>query len=323
MRRNAFTLVELLVVIAIICLLVTILMPSFSRAKQSARRMICVSHFSAIGSGVAGYIADNNEVMVPTAGWAVVSPVKVETTGNAPRGMPGALDHSWSPGWYTWFWADFLVSYFDTEAKPTRTMDADCCYASVLAQPEDGNYAEFSTDSGCGLVMSKRLNCPDQPRTVTFQSHYPHGGIYGAHYMMFTGADGSMGYGGDMWTIPNDGNPNHANPLPEPQPCPPPPHRASNYAMDRVILVGEPNIACANNDCPISMEVYRYAQTIYNALPHEYNGDQAGNFMFMDGHVDTLSRTAIKSWADQFYITEFGGTAPAWGNPYPFLLSHF
>jgi prepilin-type N-terminal cleavage/methylation domain-containing protein len=35
---GAFTLIELLVVIAILCLLVAILLPSFSRAKQSVQR---------------------------------------------------------------------------------------------------------------------------------------------------------------------------------------------------------------------------------------------------------------------------------------------
>ncbi|HET6429252.1 MAG TPA: type II secretion system protein [Phycisphaerae bacterium] len=57
---RGFTLVELLVVVGIIALLVTILMPSLSRAMELARRSVCAANQHAIGRGWQMYWQDNN-----------------------------------------------------------------------------------------------------------------------------------------------------------------------------------------------------------------------------------------------------------------------
>ena len=60
-RAQAFTLVELLVVIAIIALLAAILFPTFSRARENARRSSCLSNMKQIGLGIAQYTQDYDE----------------------------------------------------------------------------------------------------------------------------------------------------------------------------------------------------------------------------------------------------------------------
>ena len=64
MKRKAFTLVELLVVISIIALLVSILMPSLSKAREMAKFVVCSTNFHQMGLAFLQYAADNNDRIV-------------------------------------------------------------------------------------------------------------------------------------------------------------------------------------------------------------------------------------------------------------------
>lgn len=65
--NKGFTLIELLVVIAIIALLLTIMMPALSKAKQQTLGVVCKSNLKQMTVGVMMYI-DSNEGRLPRAG---------------------------------------------------------------------------------------------------------------------------------------------------------------------------------------------------------------------------------------------------------------
>jgi len=65
-RKRGFTLIELLVVIAIIALLVSILMPALSKAKEIAKGAACISNLRNMFPNIQMYMNDANGI---TPGW--------------------------------------------------------------------------------------------------------------------------------------------------------------------------------------------------------------------------------------------------------------
>ena len=84
-RRRAFTLVELLVVIGIIALLISILLPSLARARQSAVSIDCQSRMRQMGQAVQFYVNESRG-MLPASDFNYP-----DTPGNSEDWIPSTL----------------------------------------------------------------------------------------------------------------------------------------------------------------------------------------------------------------------------------------
>ena len=63
LRRRGFTLIELLVVIAIIAILAAMLFPVFARARESARKIQCLSNVKNVAMAIQMYLTDYDRLM--------------------------------------------------------------------------------------------------------------------------------------------------------------------------------------------------------------------------------------------------------------------
>jgi prepilin-type N-terminal cleavage/methylation domain-containing protein/prepilin-type processing-associated H-X9-DG protein len=66
-KKSAFTLVELLIVIGIIALLISILLPALSRAREAASSIKCLANLHSIGLAMIQYTNDNHGYYTATA----------------------------------------------------------------------------------------------------------------------------------------------------------------------------------------------------------------------------------------------------------------
>ncbi|MEM1165770.1 MAG: prepilin-type N-terminal cleavage/methylation domain-containing protein [Planctomycetota bacterium] len=67
-RAYGFTLIELLVVVAVIALLIGLLLPALSRARQAAQSVVCLANLRTFGQAATAYSGDERDA-IPALWW--------------------------------------------------------------------------------------------------------------------------------------------------------------------------------------------------------------------------------------------------------------
>ena len=141
---RGFTLIELLVVIAIIAILAAILFPVFARARESARRTVCVSNVRQLGTAWMMYVQDYDESFPPS---------------NSPA------NSQWGPS------TTYTAKYPCKPCRPHLKTDDTVTYdPTVYAIPYVKNYDMFKCPSDVGIPAGP-VNDPSQGQPVWKVEH--------------------------------------------------------------------------------------------------------------------------------------------------------
>jgi prepilin-type N-terminal cleavage/methylation domain-containing protein len=80
-RKIGFTLIELLVVITIISLLIGIVLPSLSQAREQSKKAVCLANLRSIGQGIHEYLNEHGDRYFFAASFPSVEHEVAQTEG--------------------------------------------------------------------------------------------------------------------------------------------------------------------------------------------------------------------------------------------------
>ncbi len=269
-KDKAFTLVELLVVISIIAMLLAVLVPALSAARERARTIVCSSNLKNYGLALHMYAQANNDKV---------------------------------PFGYNWLYSEATLN--NTDARKNGC-PKPCRWHFDKVQP-DGNLWPYLRDKNVNLCPTYRsyaviAKCPNPSHSITL----PFNPQYSYSMNVFIGIDWTMGWDSaydnrstmklsnirrgakcfpfaeeNPWTL-NTGDTSQTNV-----------HHRENYS----------NAYLNDNLLWMAPNSGRYTDNFstYHNTSSGRKGEGKGNAVFVDGHVDT-----VRSFAEEKAYMEFG-----------------
>jgi len=156
MTRLGFTLIELLVVISIISLLISILLPSLSRARDQAKSVHCLARLKEFGNGLATY-ENANDGALPPALWY---PDESDLDGSvSPTGDPSQrVEYGWAELLFTHVYGEEVrlpVSYpVQRNIDGRRWEEYFLCKAVGDKGVNSGHYRVYLPSWGAGGMLA-------------------------------------------------------------------------------------------------------------------------------------------------------------------------